>query len=112
MVKDGDALEVYARKHAGERVDEHSYSQNVAMLVHELLHAMHANDHEDVKGPNVEHEWWEGLIVDLAPVNRSKLLRSVWVSSGGSPDIDAAYRQGVRDTLDSLREWIEEQRVR
>jgi hypothetical protein len=117
MVKDGDALEVYAKKHAGEPVDEHNYSQNVAMLVHELLHAMHANDHEDVDGPNVEHEWWEGLVVDLAPVNRVKLMSSIWMSattqessSSSSADADASYRQGVRDTLDSLQGWIEERR--
>jgi hypothetical protein len=111
MVKDGDALEVFAKKHAGEGIDEHGYSQNVAMLVHELLHAMHANDHENVEGPNVEHEWWEGLIVDLAPVNRSKLLAGVWVSSASPTDGDGAYRDGVRDTLDALQAWLDEQRA-
>jgi hypothetical protein len=78
-VKDGDALEVFAAYHSGESTDRKLYEQNVAMLIHELLHAMHANDHEDVSGPNVEHEWWEGLVVDLAPVNRPKLLASVWL---------------------------------
>jgi len=112
MVKDGDALEIFAKKHGGEHIEERDYSQNVAMLIHELLHGMHANDHENVAGPNVEHEWWEGLSVDLAPVNRAKLLAGVWVSGGTVADgSEAAYRRGVRDTLEALREWIEERRA-
>jgi hypothetical protein len=111
MVKDGDALEIFARKHAGEHVDEHSYTQNVAMLVHELLHGMHANGHEDVDGPNVEYEWWEGLAADLAPVNRSKLLSSVWVTGEPASDGNDAYRGGVRDTLDALQAWLTKRRA-
>jgi hypothetical protein len=111
VVKDGDALEIFAKKHAGERIEAHDYSQNVAMLIHELLHGMHANDHEEVDGPNIEHEWWEGLSADLAPVNRAKLLAGIWVSgaapAGGN---DEAYRRGVRDTLDALQQWLDERR--
>ncbi|MGE0228846.1 MAG: N-acetylmuramoyl-L-alanine amidase [Dehalococcoidia bacterium] len=85
MVKDGDALELFARHQTGEPHDAANYDRNLMMLAHELLHGMHANDHEDVDGPNVEHEWWAGLVADLAPVNRAKLLASDWLTPESAP---------------------------
>lgn len=83
VVKDGDALEVFARHVTGE--PHEGYSQNVAMLVHELLHGMHANDHENPDGPNIEHEWWEGIeSADVTPENRAKLLAGIWLRTPGT----------------------------
>jgi hypothetical protein len=111
VVKDGDALEIFAKKHAGEAIDEHDYEQNVAMLIHELLHGMHANGHEDVDGPNIEYEWWEGLVADLAPVNREKLLSGIWVSGEPGEEHSEAYRSGMRDAIDSVQGWLSKLRA-
>lgn len=82
MVKDGDALELFAKKHVdGTGYTESDYQQNLGMLIHELLHAMSANSHEDTPGNNVEWEWYAGANnCDIAPINRSKLLAGIWVA--------------------------------